>query len=220
MKIISKDTVSNQVHRYLRSAIIQGKYAAGERLIEEEIATELGVSRTPVREALWNLRSFDLIRPLGKSGYEVVNIQRELSEILDIRAALEAHAARKAASIISIAELDHMEDLCAQMEDCDLHAHAERAKLNRSFHEAIISASGNARMWRLVAEYQEYFELAQPMFGRSDVLDTQRQHRNIVQALHERDPDKAAREVTEHIRDAAKLLSRSFQSATHSTDQA
>jgi DNA-binding GntR family transcriptional regulator len=212
MTQIVKDTVSNQVHRHLRSKIVQGEYEEGARLVEEDIASELGVSRTPVREALWQLRSFDLVRPLGKSGYEVVNVQRELSEILDIRAALEAHAVRKAAAVIADDELDRLDGLCARMEKADFSDSASRAKLNRSFHDALISAAGNARLSRLVAEYHEYFDLAQPIFDKKDLRDTQRQHREIVQALREHNPDRAAERVTRHIRDAAKLLDRVLES--------
>jgi DNA-binding GntR family transcriptional regulator len=206
MTEIVRDRVSDQVHRYLREKIIDGEFEEGRRLVEVEIAAELGVSRTPVREALWQLRSMHLVRSIGTSGYEVTNIRRELADVLDIRAALEAHAVRKAAASVTPEQLEQLTKICEQMEALSPEAIANRAELNRRFHEELIRARGNGRLLQLVSEYQDYFMVAQPMFDRAFIARTQREHRQILEALRARDGDKAAELITQHILGAAKFL--------------
>jgi len=206
MNQIIRDRVSDQVHRYLRDKIIDGEFIEGKRLVELDIAAELGVSRTPVREALWQLKSMDLIRSAGASGYEVTNVKQELLNILDIRAALEAHAVRRAAGVIGRDQLARIAQLCDDMEQLPFEASDKRAKLNRRFHEELIRASGNERLLRLVSDYQEYFSVAQPLFDKKFIVGTQREHRAILDALNERDGDKAAELIIRHILGAAKFL--------------
>jgi DNA-binding GntR family transcriptional regulator len=206
MNQIIRDRVSDQVHRYLRDKIIDGEFIEGKRLVELDIAAELGVSRTPVREALWQLKSMDLIRSVGASGYEVTNVKQELLNILDIRAALEAHAVRRAAGVIGRDQLARIAQLCDNMEQLPFEASDKRAKLNRRFHEELIRASGNERLLRLVSDYQEYFSVAQPLFDKKFIVGTQCEHRAILDALNERDGDKAAELIIRHILGAAKFL--------------
>jgi DNA-binding GntR family transcriptional regulator len=203
---IIKDRVSAQVHRLLRGKIMQGDLAEGTRLIEVDIASELGVSRTPVREALLQLRAMDLVRPLGNGGYEVADVRKELVDILEIRAALEAHAVRKAASRIEDAQIAHLATLCDRMEKLPFKATARRGEINRLFHEALIMACGNSRLGRLVSEYQDYFDVAQGLFDRNYVKRTEREHRLILNALMARDGERAAQLVTQHIAGAAEIL--------------
>ena len=206
MSQITRDRVSDQVHRYLRDKIIDGEFTEGKRLVELDIAAELGVSRTPVREALWQLKSMDLIRSIGTSGYEVTNVNKELLNILDIRAALEAHAVRRAAGAITGDQLAQIAELCDEMEQLPFEASDKRAKLNRQFHEELIRASGNERLLKLVGDYQEYFAVAQPLFDKNFIIGTQREHRAILHALNKRDGDNAADLIVRHILGAAKFL--------------
>lgn len=205
MNQIVRDRVSAQVHRYLRDKIIDGEFSEGKRLVELDIAAELGVSRTPVREALWQLRSMNLIRSIG-TGYEVTNVKRELLEILDIRAALEAHAVRRAATAIDNAQISRISEICTEMEALAFDAVAKRGELNRLFHEELVKASGNERLLNMVSDYQGYFTVAQPLFDKKFITKTQREHRDILAALKERDGDQAAQLIVEHVLGAAEFL--------------
>lgn len=205
MNQIVRDRVSDQVHRYLREKIIDGELPEGERLVEVSIAAELGVSRTPVREALWQLRSMNLIRQVG-TGYEVTNVQRELLEILDVRAALESHAVRRAAEVITKDQLAAISDICDKMERLPIQATEDRARCNRAFHEQLIRAAGNERLLRLVSDYQDYFTVVQPLFDEKFIARTQREHRAILSALRQGDGEKAAACVTQHVLGAAKFI--------------
>ena len=205
MNQIVRDRVSAQVHRYLRDKIIDGEFSEGKRLVELDIAAELGVSRTPVREALWQLRSMNLIRSIG-TGYEVTNVKRELLEILDIRAALEAHAVRRAATAIDNAQISRISEICTEMEALAFDAVAKRGELNRLFHEELVKASGNERLLNMVSDYQGYFTVAQPLFDKKFITKTQREHRDILAALKERNGDQAAQLIVEHVLGAAEFL--------------
>lgn len=205
MSLIVRDRVSDQVHRYLRERIIDGELTEGKRLVEVDIASELGVSRTPVREALWQLRSMNLIRQVG-TGYEVTNVKRELLEILDVRAALESYAVRRAAGVITKEQLASIAETCDAMEKLPFTATEKRAKCNRRFHEELIRSAGNDRLLRLVSDYQDYFTVVQPLFDEKFIVRTQREHRAILAALQKRDGEAAATCVTQHVLGAAKFI--------------
>jgi DNA-binding GntR family transcriptional regulator len=152
------------------------------------------------------LKSMDLIRSVGATGYEVTNVKQELLNILDIRAALEAHAVRRAAGVIGRGQLARIAQFCDEMEQLPFEASDKRSKLNRQYHEEIIRASGNKRLLRLVSDYEEYFSVAQPLFDKNFIIGTQREHRAILDALNDRDGDNAAELIVQHILGAAKFL--------------
>lgn len=206
MSLILRERVSSQVQRYLRDKIIQGELREGMRLIEEDIAAELSVSRTPVREALVLLQSKDLVRALKGGGYEVRDFRRELIDILDVRVALETHAVRKMVPRVNAELLNRMKAVCDSMEALRPEANEQRAKLNRSFHEMLVGGAENPRLVRIVNDYQEYFSAAQKLFDPKFIKRSEREHRAIVAALESRDVETAVRVVAEHIAGAGKHI--------------
>ena len=206
MTLIVRERVSSQVQRYLRDKIIQGELQEGMRLIEADIAAELSVSRTPVREALVLLQSKDLVRALDGGGYEVRDFRRELMDILDVRVALESHAARRAVDRADGALIAQLNGICGAMEALSAEAVDRRAKLNREFHETLVGAAGNPRLLGIVNDYQEYFSAAQKLFDPEYITRTQREHREIVKALERHDAEGAARTVAAHIAGAGAII--------------
>lgn len=206
MTVIIRERVSLQVERHLRNKIAQGALPAGSRLIEEEIAAELSVSRTPVREALVLLQGKDLVRVLKGGGYEVRDFRRELLDMLDVRIALETHAVRKIAKRSNAGLIKELSAICSAMEALPSKAVEDRAKLNRTFHELLIGAAENPRLVRIVNDYQEYFAAAQKLFNPKFIERTEREHREIVAALEEGNADKVARAVAEHIEGAGEFI--------------
>jgi DNA-binding GntR family transcriptional regulator len=206
MTVIVRERVSMQVERHLRNKIAQGALPAGSRLIEEEIAAELNVSRTPVREALVLLQGKDLVRAVKGGGYEVRDFRRELLDMLDVRIALETHAVRKIAKRANNGLVTELKSICKAMEALPRRAVEDRAALNRKFHELLIGAAGNPRLVRIVNDYQEYFAAAQRLFDPKFIERTEREHREIVAALAAGDPNKVARAVAEHIEGAGEFI--------------
>ena len=139
----------------LRQGILDGTYAQGTRLGETDLADSLGVSRTPVREALRRLGSEGLLATLPNKGARVRTwTAGELGDIFDLRALLEGHAAARAAARVTDADIGYMNDLVTRMEaataegvtpDIDLIT-----ELNGAFHRAVITASGNSLLPELM----------------------------------------------------------------------
>ncbi len=206
MTVIVRERVSMQVERHLRNKIARGVLPAGSRLIEEEIAGELSVSRTPVREALVLLQGKDLVRPVKGGGFEVRDFRRELLDMLDVRIALETHAVRKIARRNNAGLVRELKAICSAMEALPARAVEDRAALNRKYHELLIGAAENPRLVRIVNDYQEYFAAAQRLFDPKFIERTEREHREIVAALEHGDAETVARAVAEHIEGAGEFI--------------
>lgn len=204
--VIVRERVASQVHRYLRDKILKGDFVAGTRLVEADIAAELRVSRTPVREALVLLQSDGFVQSLDTGGFTVCDLRRELMDVLDIRIALETHAVRKAAVCISDEEIGELHRICDEMEALASDEVKGRAVLNRRFHETLIGAAHNCRLVKIVTEYQDYFAVAQRLFDSDAIRRTQKEHRAIVTALERRDVEAAAHAVADHIAGAGELI--------------
>lgn len=217
VEAITRESVASQVQRHLRNRILLGEYPEGTRLIETELAAELQVSRTPVREALVSLQGKDLVQALKTGGYVVCDLRAELVDILELRTALETYAVRKAVPRITDSEIDAIEALCDQMEAVSPKRIAERAELNRKFHEALVGAAGNRRLVKLVGEYQDYFAVAQPLFDPEFSRQTQQEHRDIVAALRRRDVSAAGRLIEEHINHARDQITGSGNKESEAT---
>ncbi|RSN44443.1 MULTISPECIES: GntR family transcriptional regulator [Actinomadura] len=197
----------------VRRMILSGDAAAGSRLGESELAETLGLSRTPVREALQRLGSDGLVEVLPHRGARVVAWTREdLAEIFELRALLEPYAAARAARIgRDAAVLADLAALCDAMEaaaaDRDLGA---LARLNSGFHAAVIDASRNRRLPGMLASVV-HAPLIVGTFRRYDAAELDRSmnhHREIVAAIAAGDPDWAEAVMRAHIRAAAANLNR------------
>src|SRR6266508_956265 len=107
---------TGSIYDSIREGILSGRYASGERLIESRLATEFGVSRTRIRDALARLHADHLLSPAGNRGLRVRPLStRDIEEIYALRLLLEGYAAKAAASTITTRELDQLRDLQQRM---------------------------------------------------------------------------------------------------------
>lgn len=195
----------------LREMILSGGAEAGSRLGETELAASLGLSRTPVREALQRLGAEGLVEVLPNRGARVVRWTAEdLEEIFELRARLEPYgAARAARRGLSPARLDELERLCDAMERAvGTRDFRGLAALNDELHSAVVEASGNGRLPALVASVV-HVPLVLGTFERYDAAALARSmghHRELVAALRARDPEWAESVMRSHIRAAADHL--------------
>lgn len=210
-QVIARERVFSQVHRYLRDKILRGEYACGVRLIETDIAAQLNVSRTPVREALVLLQGQDLVTTIESGGFVVADPRQQLMEILDIRVALETHAITKAIERFNGDDIRRLENICDNMEALRVEDVAPRAEFNRRFHETLVGAAHNRRLAKMVVDYQDYFHVIQPLYDSVLINKTQAEHRAIIEALRRRDVPAATRLVAEHITDAGQLIAKKFE---------
>lgn len=146
---IERLTTHEHVREWLRRAILSGQLPSGARLVQAEIAKELGVSITPVREALRDLANEQMIRLDAHRGGIVHELtSRELHEILDLRLLLEVEAMRRAAELITPAQLGRARALHEEMEAAD--EAADWVMLNRRFHVTLYQAADRPRLLGIV----------------------------------------------------------------------
>nr|MDT0657213.1 GntR family transcriptional regulator [Micromonospora sp. DSM 115978] len=195
-------TAHELVRDTLRRAIFSGALPGGTRLVQADIASQLQVSTTPVREALRDLAADGLIRIDPHRGAVVHELDvDEIREIYEIRCALEPLAIRKAAQRITEEELAAATALQDQMDtETDPGAWVE---LNWRFHSLLERAARSPRLQTLVttaqgttAQYVGYSMKVRP----ARMTEGNAEHRELLRALADRDPDRAETLLVEHLR--------------------
>ncbi len=198
------------VFESLREAIIEGRLKPNERLMEIQLAEEMGVSRTPVREALRKLELEGFVVMVPRKGAYVAGISmKDIVDVFEVRAALEALAAGLAAERITEEELDQLERYLVQIyelsEGDNINAIVEG---DTSFHDVMYRASRNQRLVQIITHLQEQIQrfrmtsLSQP--GRTRVA--LEEHKKIVDAVAERNVELAQHLAREHIENAEQSL--------------
>ena len=185
----------------IREGIRGGRYQPGERIRESEVAEWLNVSRTPVREALRRLESEGLLTFVSWRGVVVRELDRQqVSELYAMREILEGAAARLAARHISEAELDVL-DMLLETADKVGDEPTKLADLNRQFHQAIQSAAHNRYLTESLEQHRGTLALLRgttyAVEGRPEAAASE--HRAIVKAIRDRNPEKAEIAARTHI---------------------
>jgi DNA-binding GntR family transcriptional regulator len=202
---------SSAATELIRQAIVDGRLPPGRRLKEEELARELGISRTPVREALLMLHAEGLVDAAPNRGAAVRSHSVEdLDDLYQLRAVLEGYSTRRAATRLSEDEIGSLRESCERFDGlladgADMNA---LVKENLVFHQTILESSGSAR---LIAMVRQVIEL--PLVYRSYVWYSPEQqrisahyHHQITRALEDRDSERAELVMKEHIFEARDLL--------------
>lgn len=195
------------VYRVLRDAIKSGQLAQGCRVREEDLANSLGVSRTPVREALRRLQSRGLLELAPGRGLVVVQISRQqLLELYAMREVLEGGAARMAAQHASDSEVQALRDLMAELQTHVGDALAV-ARVNARFHAIIYGAAHNRYLQGALADLTDALALLPNTTfsaqGRPEAAH--REHKAIVSAIANKDPEGAEEAARRHIRAAQRV---------------
>lgn len=204
----------------LRALILTGEYGPEERLIEEQLAERLGVSRTPVRQALTMLEAEGLVEITPNRGATVCSFSIEdVWDIYDLRAVLEGHAARRAAGRIERRELERLRELAREMEGLpgqfDDHEEEIRAlvALNQEFHGTIVEASRNRRLERLINRTVEIPLMFKAFYWYTSHERTisNHYHRQILEALENGDADRAEIIMREHVYEGRDFVIRALK---------
>ncbi len=194
----------------IRQAILDGRLAPGQRLKEEELARELGISRTPVREALLVLQAEGLVDAAPNRGAAVrVHTAEDLDDLYQLRALLEGHAARRAAMRIDDEVVAALWASCERFEAVAKEGEvADLVRENLFFHNTVLETAGSTR---LAAMVRKVIEL--PLVYRSYIwyspdqrLISVHYHRQIARALEARDAERAELLMKEHVFEARDLL--------------
>jgi DNA-binding GntR family transcriptional regulator len=206
--------LTDQVYQAIKHRILSNELEVGSRLRDEELATQLGVSRTPVREAILRLSGEGLVEIIPRSGTRVRHFTEEdIEEIFDLRIALEALAIRKAAVRLEPAQVQQLRASQEAAEAALGKGETTPAlDFDSQLHRTILQAAGNQRLQEMMATINDCVTLfrnigAGTPFHRGYTY----RHRDLIRALERRDPELAARFMAEHIETAKKELFRDFR---------
>ncbi|GAA3967297.1 GntR family transcriptional regulator [Actinomadura viridis] len=190
--------------RVLRDKIVEGTLRPGQRIFQEAIAEQLGLSRIPVRDALRQLESEGLVRLVPNSPARVAELDpAEFTEIYEMREHLEPLAVERSAPNLTDEQLDRIHRLSEQIENS--WDDSERVlKLDRDFHLASMQAARMPRLLRLVEDFwnssQHFRRAYRETVGESDIAVIRAEHFLLVDALDSRDGKQAAQIARNHIR--------------------
>ncbi|MCU0272569.1 MAG: GntR family transcriptional regulator [Acidimicrobiales bacterium] len=210
---------SEEAHRALKRLLLSGEFPIGHRLGEERLGARIGVSRTPVREALARLHAEGLVRRHPEGGYEPVFPDMDrIGELYEVRKALELLAVRRtqgsggsagASSHDRDALLALRHDWAAMLEDPAGHADPEFVLVDEDFHVRLALASGNHALAELLGTVNERIRLVRvhDFLAADRIVATVEEHLGIVDALLADDPEGAAGRLEAHIDGSALVAS-------------
>lgn len=202
----------DNVHSRLIEEIRSGVLPPGTRLRETELAERLGVSRTPIREAIRQLEHDGLVSHLPRVGAAVRTLDyAEVMELYDMRAVLEGSAARMAARAATEMELAELSDLNAALAEAPTPRRA--AELNHQFHLMLLDAARNRYLTRAMLGLSRTLIILGPstLADAARAQDAVAEHDRILDALRRRDPIAAETEMRAHIAGAHRMRLRQLR---------
>ena len=191
------------VFNTLRRAILRGELKPGERLMEIQLANKLGVSRTPIREAIRKLELEGLVLMIPRKGAEVAEItEKNLRDVLEVRCALEELAVQLACERIDEEGVKALRDAGRHFKEIlDSDDITQIAQADEAFHDVIFTATGNARLIQLLNNLREqmYRYRIEYLKKKECYPVLLAEHKEILDAISERDKDHATRITSQHI---------------------
>lgn len=194
----------------IRQAIISGQFPPGMRLMELQLAEEMGVSRTPVREAIRKMELEGLVVMIPRRGAYVADISiKDINEVYEVRTALDVLSAGLAAERIDKSEIQEMRELLA--EEAALVEARDYPKIidnDTAFHDVIYRASGTTRCMNIISNLREQITAirgrSMPYPGRVEIM--LKEHRAIFDAIAAGKVEKAQEAVRTHMENAKQTL--------------
>jgi len=196
-------SLKTQAYQAIKDAILTLRFKPGDALVENELAEKLGVSKTPVRDALSDLEKEGLVIRVLHKGTCVSRItKQDICEIFELRAVLEGLAARLAAPLFSAEELDQAEALLCAQEESMKQGNIERASnCNRQFHNLLIQKAGKPRLLSTLSNLDDHLQrfrvLSDHLNGR--LSKSVAEHRKVLAALKQRDAQAAEEMMRAHL---------------------
>jgi DNA-binding GntR family transcriptional regulator len=214
LKIQKQPHLRKIVYERLKDAILTGAIPKGTKLYESKIAEEMGISRTPVREALHALERELLISAMDKVGYEIVDADLEdLEEISEIRKTVEALALKKAIDHVGESELKELEDNLKKSEKAVTeHRNDAFIQLDAEFHKTLCSLSCSERLIRMADGLRKEMHRFRSRTKSNQALaeETLKYHRAIVDYLKLKDFKNVQKALNDHIDHAKRETQKEF----------
>ncbi|RFU64544.1 GntR family transcriptional regulator [Peribacillus saganii] len=206
-------TLQEQVTATIREAIFKQVFKPGERLIQDELASKLGVSRMPIREALRCLEREGLVEFLPHKGAQVIGITKEdIEELYYLRSLLEGVTVQKSMYFLTETERTQLEKIVEKM-DMDI---ADRnvdsyVKHNQDFHILLQHGCSWKKVKMLTSQFTEGYPVYVPSMLPKTMTISNMEHKAMLKALDEKDPIKLRQIVEHHIIRTGNLLAQLFE---------
>ncbi len=206
-----------RAYEAIRGGISTGLYPSGLHLRTSDLAVQLGISRTPVREALRRLHAEGLVEYFANRGAFVTDSSpQDVDEVFDLRVVLEGHAAEMSTRRLADVQIAQLSGWTDEMERCAAGSVRDAAGLTRAndaFHATIISAAANKRLSAMIAGVVEMSWIARTFstYSDADLASSISHHKEMIRAFSVRDEVWAAAVMRAHIRAAYHV----FKSSRH-----
>ena len=211
----NESTLTNEIADIVRERILKGEYEIGEKIKESSIASELSVSRTPIREAFKMLEEEGLLDYLPNRGcYAKGFTKRDVADIYTVRETLEKLAVTWACERITDEEIEKLEEQCELMEFYTNKRDVQKIlSMNSTFHDIIYNSSRSRFLAQVLRSYKGYLDKARKsVYYDEAFLDSiQKEHRALLEAIKARDTEKALQAIHEHL-DASRRRTESVWS--------
>ena len=203
-------SLRSQVFQTIREDILKGKYKENEELREATLGKELGVSRTPVREALRQLELEGLVNIIPNKGAYVTGItEKDVHDIYMIRSMLEGLCVRWATQHITSEQLEELDEiLLLSTYHLEKENPEQMTELDGRFHQVLYDASNSRILDHVLSDFHKYVQMARGNSVKTEerAVKSIEEHREILNAIKEKDADKAEKLATLHIRNVMENL--------------
>jgi DNA-binding GntR family transcriptional regulator len=217
----NSEPLIDSVYARLRDLILSNVLRAGQKLVDRDLAAQLGVSRTPVREALGRLAMMGLVEARSRRGYYVSQYTAEqMTDLYEFRKILEINAARLAAENADPSQVGEFENILIKSEKLAANptSHAKTVELDLEIHNLIARASGNAALYQAIQNLMDKVmcfiwvdwvdaSLADPV----SIAAAHREHQDLIQTIIKKDAVGAAEHIASHIDNAREGLAMMLQ---------
>lgn len=205
----------DKVYKTLKEAIINRSFKPGDPLMERSVAEQLGVSRTPVREALKHLEHEGWVETVPWKGVFVRTLSMDdVKDIIQLRLATESFVIELVTEIITDEEIRELEENLYQLQETRLQGnHYEMIEIDKEFHFYLARLSGNGRIMQLLENLSEQIHRLgiQALTDDERPSHSYREHEEILTALKERDSKKAKASMQEHLNNTMTAILHSIE---------
>jgi DNA-binding GntR family transcriptional regulator len=215
LRVSKKKSLREEVYESLKKSILHGKLKAGQRLIEEQLADQVGISRTPVREAFHKLERDELVTRLPKGGFAVREFTKEdVEEIFGIRSALESYAAYLATLHIAPDKISALEKKLKESEDALEKGDDEKVvQLHTEFHDFLYKSCKSRKLVEMINNFRDYFYRYRSalLHTENGVTYSNKDHRQMLDAMRKKNARLAERLVRKHLERGKDLILREVE---------
>lgn len=207
-------SIRERAYRYLKNLILEGHYKPGDRLIERELASQLNISRTPIREALFRLESQGFVKTVPRKGVIVTNISaEEVIEVFNILSALEVLAAKLAAQRMDEATQLELDQKIQELEALKEQEDGSFENVHLDMNMILYKAAKSPKLYDILSSLIDYIQMSANMGyetpGRKE--ESLHEHLEIMKALRDKEAELAEYLTRVHIENSKKAYIKSIE---------